>query len=81
MANAMIYGDLIRIEEDFAIYSFYSGVGKRGVIAFPLNTVGQPTILQSPEVEPSKYSIGRLYFKYYKDFLDGKAPKKIAYEC
>jgi hypothetical protein len=80
MAKFMIYCDLLERNENFVIYSFYSKVGKRGKIKFPLYTVGQPTILEVPEFSSSKYDIEKLYFKYYKDFLNGKTPEKIAYE-
>ena len=78
--NLMIYCDLLKKNEDSVIYSFSSGTGKCGKIKFPLYTTGEPQILEEPEIQSSKYYIGRLYFKYYKDFLKGKSPQKIAYE-
>jgi hypothetical protein len=76
----MIYCDLLERNENFALYSFYSKVGKRGKIEFPLYALGQSTILEDPEFQCSKYDIEKLYFKCCKDFLNGKTPEKIAYE-
>lgn len=77
----MIYCDLLRKTETSVIYSFYCGIGERGEIEFPLYSTGEPKILKEPEIQSVKLYIGNLYYKYYKDFLQGKIIEKIAYEC
>ena len=79
--NLMIYCDLLRKTKNSAIYSFFGGKGKKGEIEFPLFSTGEPKILEEPENQEVKFHIGRLYFKYYKVFLKGETPEKIAYEC